>query len=67
MRSIQHLSKTEQQHFILCHCGHYVDMRDLAEVFFHQHAGLPQPDWDHVIKKGDFFAILKDKKKIGLN
>jgi hypothetical protein len=67
MKSIHHLSLEEQKHFILCDCGLFVDMRNLGEVFAHQHANLPEPEWSHSIKKDEPVAYLKSNKKIDLN
>lgn len=67
MNSIRHLSKDEQGHYILCDCGQYVDMRNLADVFNHLHANLPAPKWSHSVKKDEPVAYLKTGKKIDLN
>jgi len=67
MKSIQHLSAEEQQHFILCDCGEYFDMRNLSEVFRHLHVNLPEPEWTHSIKKNEPIGYLKSGKKIDLN
>ena len=67
MKSIQHLSPEEQQHFILCSCGTYFDMRNLSEVFKHLHANIPEPEWSHSIKKDEPVAFLKSGEKIDLN
>jgi hypothetical protein len=67
MKSIQHLSQEEQQHFILCDCGDYIDMRSLSEVFKHLHAKLPEPKWSHSTKKEEPVAYLKSGKRIDLN
>jgi hypothetical protein len=67
MRSICHLSEEEQQHFILCECGEFFDMRDLGEVFSHQHANLPAPQWSYSIKKDEPVATSKSGKRIDLN
>jgi len=67
MKSICHLSKEEQQHFILCNCGEYVDMRNLSEVFIHQHANFPEPEWSHSIKKEEPLSYLRSGKKVNLN
>jgi len=67
MTSIQHLSPQDQEHFILCDCGNYVDMRNLTEVFQHLHTDLPEPEWSHSIKKDEPAAYLKTGKKIDLN
>jgi len=67
MKSIWHLSAEEQKHYILCDCGEYVDMRNLAEVFKHFHAKLPEPEWSHSIQKDEPVAYSKSGKKIDLN
>lgn len=67
MKAISHLTEEEQQHYILCHCGQYVDMRNLAEVFTHQHANLPEPQWSYSIRKDDPVAQTKSGKRIDLN
>jgi len=67
MKSIQQLSSEEQQHFILCDCGEYIDMRNLTEVFHHLHVDLPQPEWSHSIRKDESLAYTKSGKKIDLN
>jgi len=67
MKPITHLSPGEQKHFILCDCGNYIDMRNLAEVFEHIHANLPEPSWTHCIKKDEPAAYLKSGPKIDLN
>jgi hypothetical protein len=69
MKSIAHLSKEEQLHFIRCHCGKYIDMRNLQEVFDHQH--WPEPNikamWRYSIKTGKPTAYTKDGQQIELN
>ena len=67
MNSIQHLSSEEKQHFILCDCGEYIDMRNLSEVFKHLHANIPEPKWSYSLKKDEPVAYLKSGKKIDLN
>lgn len=67
MKSIDHLSSDERQHYILCDCGEYMDMRDLSDVFHHLHSDLPQPQWSHSVKVGEPVAYSKDNKKLGLN
>jgi hypothetical protein len=67
MTSIDQLPQEEQQHFILCHCGHYIDMRNLAEVFSHQHVRLPEPEWSHSVRRGDPAAWPREGKRIDLN
>ena len=67
MTSIQHLSPQDQVHFILCDCGHYIDMRNLSQIFEHMHAALPKPEWAYSIKKDEPAAYFKSGEKIGLN
>ncbi|MBO9682733.1 MAG: hypothetical protein J7502_08730 [Flavisolibacter sp.] len=67
MKTINHLSKEEQLHYILCHCGEYVDMRNLTDVFSHQHTNLPEPEWSYSIKKDQPVAHSKSGKMIDLN
>jgi hypothetical protein len=67
MKSIEHLSFEERQHFILCDCGVYFDMRNLSEVFKHLHSNLPEPEWSFSEKKDEPVAHLKSGKKINLN
>jgi hypothetical protein len=67
MRSIQHLPPDEQQHYILCDCSEYIDMRDLGQVFSHLHADLPQPEWSHSVKVGEPIAYSKESKRMDLN
>jgi len=67
MTSISHLSKEEQQHYILCDCGAHIDMRNLSEVFEHLHANLAQPQWTHSIKKDEPVAYLRSGRTIDLN
>jgi len=67
MKSIQHLSPEEQQHFILCDCGEYIDMRNLGEVFLHLHADLPLPQWSYAKKVGEPAAYLRTGKRLDLN
>lgn len=67
MKDIGHLPNTEQQHFILCDCGEYVDMRNLTEVFKHLHAGLPEVQWSHSVRKNEAVAYLRSGKRLDLN
>jgi hypothetical protein len=67
MKSIRHLSKEEQEHYILCDCGEYVDMRNLSEVFRHLHAGLPEPEWSYSRKAGEAKMYTKGKDEVHLN
>ena len=67
MLKIDHLPFEEQEHFIRCHCGHYVDMRDLSDVVKHLHADMPEPEWSYSVKKGEAKAYTKSKNEIDLN
>jgi len=67
MTSIEHLSPEERTHFILCVCGNYLDMRNLAEVFEHMHANLPKPVWTHSKKKDEPAAYLQSGTIVNLN
>jgi hypothetical protein len=68
MRSIAHLPPEEQEHFILCACGEYYDMRDLSAVFRHCHeSALPEPEWRYAVRKGDPAAHTRSGRTLGLN
>ena len=68
MNRIDHLNREEQQHYILCDCGEYLDMRNLSEVFSHMHnEKIPEPNWSFAIKKGEPVAYLRNGEKIDLN
>jgi hypothetical protein len=68
MKSIDHLTSEEQQHYIQCHCGEYIDMRNLSAVFNHFHApAIPEPNWTYCIKLGEPAAYSRQNKKIDLN
>jgi hypothetical protein len=68
MKNINSLSSAEQQHYILCECGEYIDMRDLAEVFRHLHVALlPEPGFTYSIKKGEPAAYSRSGRRIDLN
>ncbi len=68
MTSIQHLSEEERQHFLLCPCGQYFDMRDLGQVFAHLHnERLPVPEWSFSVKKGEPQAHTKNGSRLDLN
>ncbi|HWJ91764.1 MAG TPA: hypothetical protein VNR87_11670 [Flavisolibacter sp.] len=68
MRKIDHLSQEEQQHYILCDCGSYIDMRNLSEVFEHLHGpAVPEVDWSHSVRKGDPAAWPRSGQRIDLN
>lgn len=68
MTNISHLQEHERVHYIRCHCGHFIDMRDLENVFSHQHEwNLPAIEWKYAVRKGQAFAYTKSKLKKGLN
>ena len=68
MKTIHHLPEEEKKHYILCDCGMYVDMRNLAEVFMHLHIDSSiEPDWAYSIKVGEASAYSKSQKKLDLN
>lgn len=68
MSTIDHLSKEEQQHFMLCDCGEYMDMRDLSDVCKHLHEeNIPEPNWSYCVKKGETKAYLRSGEQIDLN
>ena len=67
MKTINHLPPSEQQHYTLCDCGEYIDMRNLGEVFQHLHADLPEPQWSHSRKVGEPAAYLRAGKRLDLN
>ena len=67
MKNIDHLPESEKQHYILCDCGSFIDMRNLGDVFSHMHAQLPQPEWSHSKKSGEPALYLKSGGRIDLN
>jgi hypothetical protein len=67
MKSIQDLPPDEQQHFIQCDCGEYLDMRNLAEVFEHLHIDLPEPEWTYSVRKGEPVGHSKSGSRVDLN
>ena len=68
MKQIDHLPKDEQQHFILCDCGEYLDMRNLSEVFSHLHVrNVPEAEWTSSRKIGEPAAYPRKGSRIDLN
>ena len=68
MKSIEHLAPEEREHFILCDCGHYYDMRNLSAVFRHLHEqGVPEPNWTYAVRIGDPVAYTKNGDQEHLN
>jgi hypothetical protein len=68
MKNITHLTPGEQDHFIRCDCGEYIDMRDLGEVMSHQHwMDTQQPNWDYSVKIGEPVAYTKGGETLKLN
>ncbi len=57
----------EKEHFFECpHCKEMVDMRNLAQVFEHEHKNLSTPIWSSSIKVGEPIEYF-DSKKVNLN
>ena len=68
MKNIDHLTPEEREHYILCACGDFVDMRNLSEVFKHLHGkDIPEPEWSVSVKVGEPAAYTRTRKKIDLN
>lgn len=68
MKNIDHLPADEQQHFILCDCGIYVDMRELSDVFRHLHVkNIPEAEWSHSVRNGEPAAYPKKGSRVHLN
>jgi len=68
MRTIDHLPSEEQQHYIQCDCGEYIDMRNLSEVFEHLHAEKNiKPEWSYAVKVGEPKAYSKFQINMDLN
>ena len=68
MKDISHLAPGEQNHFIKCDCGEYIDMRDLGEVMSHQHwIEAPKTHWDYSVKIGEPVAYSKTGERLELN
>lgn len=68
MNKIDHLPEEEKQHYILCECGKYIDMRDLSDVFSHLHINnIPAAEWTHSVRKGEPAAYPKKGNRILLN
>ena len=71
MKDISHLPQSEQEHFMKCNgCEHYFDMRDLGQVFEHEHDdNLPKIGGSQYNSKrvGDSVECLKGKDPVNLN
>lgn len=70
MEKINHLPESEQQHYGKCpDWGHYFDMRDLADVFSHEHdKKVPDVPKNYRSKRvGDNVEYLNGKDPINLN
>jgi hypothetical protein len=68
MRNIDHLSDEEKEHYILCECGHYIDMRSLSDVFDHLHMNKTvSAQWSHSGRVGEQVIFTKYGKRIDLN
>jgi hypothetical protein len=63
------LNTNNQEHFMQCgNCGEMIDLRDLGQVFEHEHNNLPKIDSSKIISKkvGDNIA-WKNGERINLN
>jgi hypothetical protein len=68
MKTIHHLPEEEKKHYLQCHCGEYVDMRNLSDVFRHLHIESNiEPNWTYSMKVGEALAYTKSQKRIDLN
>jgi hypothetical protein len=56
------------EHFFECAiCGQQVDMRDLGQVFEHEHDDLPKPQFGSSKKVGDSTEWLHGKDPVNIN
>jgi len=69
MTTIDHLPQDQRKHFILCACGHYLDMRNLAQVFDHLHDIKPaDTQWSYAVRSGEATAYPRSNDRpVGLN
>ena len=68
MKNIDHLPQEEREHYILCDCGTYIDMRDLSDVINHLHImNIAEADWSYSIRKGEPAAYPRKGKRVHLN
>lgn len=69
MKSLTRIPESERQHYLKCTvCGHYLDMRDLSDVFAHEHdKNLPEPKFSKSKRLHDNAEYLKGKHKVNLN
>ncbi|MCW3073149.1 MAG: hypothetical protein JWP69_218 [Flaviaesturariibacter sp.] len=62
MKSIAHLPKEDQEHFAKCDsCNQYFDMRNLTDVFRHEHGALPLHiiSFSHAERLPPYYKTLK--------
>ena len=62
MKYSEDLPQDEKQHFTKCSCGHYFDMRDLADVIRHMHeyeGTSPEIPFSHSRKCGEPLVYRK--------
>lgn len=65
---IANLPEDERQHFHKCKiCGEWLDRRDLAQVFEHEHKGLSHPQFSSSRKVGEPIQYNRDGTKSNLN
>ena len=70
MKTLRHLSEDQKQHFAKCPvCKHYFDMRDLNDVFLHEHylPRIPKLPFTHSLKKGVPIVYYRNEHQIILN
>ena len=68
MQNIDHLSREEKQHFVLCACGEWMDLRDQRDVLRHHHMKKnTELELRNVFRKGDPAAFPRLKECMELN
>lgn len=70
MTNLNHVPLHERKHFNKCHCGCYVDMRDLEQVLLHEHwlqEKIKEIAWSYSVKEGEAIANTKQGNKLNLN
>jgi hypothetical protein len=68
MKKVEHFLAEERKHYIQCECGEWIDCRNLAKVFEHQHAyNMPKPEYDYSVKVGESIMHLRNKRRIHIN
>ena len=70
MKSLEHISEAEREHFMQCpKCNHWFDMRNLDEVFSHEHylQRVPVLQYSYSIKVGKPVMYFKNETPIIIN